>query len=74
MKDYLTDILIWCGLHLCIFFILMLYIKYETDFKDLESELIQKDTQIINLKQECETLKEDIDTNYILKDKVKEWM
>ena len=74
MKEYLTDILIYCGLLLCIFFILILYIKYETDFKDLESKLIQKDTQIENLKQECETLKEDIDTNYILKDKVKEWM
>lgn len=74
MKDYLMDILMWCALLFCIFCILMIYIKYETDFKDLESELIQKDTQIENLKQECETLKEDIDTNYILKDKVKEWM
>ena len=40
----------------------------------LKEEKIQKDTQIEKLKQECETLKEDIDTNYILKDKVKEWM
>ena len=74
MRDYLMDILMWCALLFCIFCILMIYIKYETDFKDLESELIQKDKQIESLKKECNTLKQDINMNYILRLKVKEGM
>ena len=48
--------------------------KLYKEIEILKENNIQKDTQIENLKKECETLKEDIDTNYILKDKVKEWM
>lgn len=48
--------------------------KLYKEIEILKEDNIQKDTQIENLKQECETLKEDIDKNYILKDKVKEWM
>ena len=48
--------------------------KLYKEIEILKENNIQKDTQVKNLKQECETLKEDIDKNYILKDKVKEWM
>lgn len=48
--------------------------KLYKEIEILKEDNIQKDTHIENLKQECETLKKDIDTNYILKDKVKEWM
>lgn len=48
--------------------------KLYKEIEILKEDNIQKDTHIDKLKQECETLKKDIDTNYILKDKVKEWM